>query len=272
MVFQKGIAPLVVILLIVLGLLGGTTAGYEFREPIKKMIKGQTTADEIKEAVSSETAKLEAGKSKFELEGVATSVDVTNKILTVKIKSSTSSIKEMRLSETPIAVLDTVQITNGSNTKATISDIPINSKVHVGGTIKEGKLTATTVIIQKESALEKAGDNFVIGGTVKEVGDNKLVVTVKTANAKVKDQKGTDATIVATVGTVIQKGETNIALSEIKVGDEVKIEGYLADILTANKIEVKVKEQATELKETETSTKAIESNNSNSNGNGRATN
>src|SRR3989304_10198021 len=111
---NKGIAPIVIVLIVAMGLIGGTAVGYEFREPIKKAIKGKTTNDEIKDAVDKAKEELESGKNKFELEGITTSVDASAKSITVKIKSSTDSIKEMRLSETPITVSDTAKISSGS--------------------------------------------------------------------------------------------------------------------------------------------------------------
>ena len=253
--YHKGIAPLIIVLLIALGLAAGTTTGYAFREPLKKAITGKSTDDELTEKLN----QAETEKSKFELEGIATSVDATNSILTVKVKSSTNSIEELRLSETPITVSNSATIQFGDQKDLKIADIPIDSQVHVGGTITSGKLTATKVLVQKENGTAEKQDNFQVGGTVKEVGTDKLVVTVKTANSGLKDEKGKDITIAVVIGTKIEKGNTVIALKDIQVGDEVQTEGYKADLYTANKIEVKVKEKAEVLQES--------SSNSNSNKN-----
>ena len=110
---SKGVAPVVIVLLIALGLIGGAAAGYEFREPIKKALQGKSTADEIKDAENA--IKNELGSGKFELEGVTTEVNAAGKQITVKIKSSTDSIKDLRLSEAPIAISDTADIIFGSN-------------------------------------------------------------------------------------------------------------------------------------------------------------
>lgn len=242
--FHKGIAPLILILLIALGLAGGATAGYTFREPIKKAISGSTTAEEIQKAIDG----FKLGQSKFELEGMATGVDVTNQIVTVKIKSSTASIKEMRLSETPIALSATASITFGTQKDLKITDIPIDSQVHVGGTITDGKLTATKVIVQKEEANENKGQLFSIGGTVKEVGVGELQIDVKTANSKAKDKKGMTLAVKTDGNTIIEKAKATILLPEVKVGDEVHVIGVINETeYLASKIEVKVKEQAGEL-------------------------
>lgn len=242
--FHKGIAPLILVLLIALGLGGGAAGGYALREPIKKAITGTTTTDEIKTAVD----QFKQEQSNFQLEGVATSVDATNSILTVNIKSSTASIQAMRLSETPIVVTATTAISAGTASGLKIADIPIDSQVHVGGTVTAGKLTATKVIVQKAEANENKGDRFSVGGTVKEVTDTGLTIDVKTANNKVKDKKGTTVAIKTDAATVIEKTNASILLSEIKVGDEVQVTGVIVkEEYIASKIEVKVKETAGEL-------------------------
>ena len=267
--FKKGIAPVVIVLIVALGLAAGATAGYTFREQIKKAVKGKTTQDEINDAVNAE--KL--GQSKFELEGVTTEVDAGTKVINVKIKSSTDSIKELRLSDAPIAVSDTADITFGSTKDLKIADIPINAQVHVGGTIKDGALTATKVIIQKEDADENGKaekDRFAVGGIVKEVGSNKLVVTVATANKLAKDQKGKDLTIKVDSSTTIEKGDSAITLSDIKADDNVQVTGTIVSSeYIASKIEVKVQEKAGELEATENqgSTNSNAGGNSNSNSN-----
>lgn len=266
----KGIAPLVIILLVALGLAGGAAAGYEFREPIKKLVKGQTTAEEIKQAVEAEAAKLAAGKSKFELEGVATTVDTAAKIVTVKIKSSTNSIKELRLSETPVIITDTTKIISGSTENLKIADIPINSQVHVAGTIgKEGQLTGTRVVIQKDDASDSAKEatTFMVFGTVKSVASDSVTVTVAAANKSAKEQKGKDLEIKVAAATAIEKNHAAIALSDIKANDRVKVEGSFENsVYTASKIEVKVEEKATEIEET-TTTSGSSSSNANGNAN-----
>lgn len=261
---NKGIAPIIIVLIVALGLIGGTAVGYEFREPIKKAIQGKTSSDEIKEAVNKAKEELELGKKKFELEGVTTSVDASAKSITVKIKSSTNSIKEMRLSEAPITVSDTAEINSGSTKDLKIVDIPINAQVHVGGTIKSGLLAATKVIIQKEDADESSQaekTHFALGGTVKEVKSDSIVVTVSTANKLAKDQKGKDLTIKVNSSTVVEKGDSAIALSDVKADDSVQVNGVIENTeYIASKIEVKVKEQAGELEETQTQNSGSEKN------------
>jgi len=256
---RKGFAPIVVVLLIALGLVGGTAIGYEFREPIKKMIRGKTTDDEIKEAVGEATAKLEEGKSKFELEGITTSVDAVGKSIVVKIKSSTDSIKELRLSEVPITVADAAEINSGSTKDLKITDIPINAQVHVGGEVKDGSLTATKIIIQKGDADESGSaqqTRFAVGGTVKEVKSDSIIVTVSTANKLAKDQKGKDLTIKVSSTTVIEKGDLTIALSDVKANDNVQVTGTIENtVYNASKIEVKIQEEAGELEQTQTENK-----------------
>src|SRR3990172_8672618 len=267
---SKAIAPVLVVLLVAAGLLGGTALGFEFREPIKKAILGKTTTEEIKLAVESELQKLQAGKSKFELEGTAASVDVNSKTIVVKIKSSTSSIKELRLTEAPILVSDEAKIIFGAKEDLKIADIPINSQVHVGGTLSDGKLTATKIIIQKEDADEgkNANKEFEIRGTVKTVNDGNIVVTVSSARKSLNSRRGQDVTIKVTSTTVIEKNEATIVISDIKVSDEVEVEGVIEanDVFIASKIEVKVEEEAGEL-EGEEEQKGSQGNQGNSNSN-----
>lgn len=254
---RRGIAPLIIILIVALGLVGGTATGYGLRENFKKILSGKTTAEEIKQKIDDEIARIEASKSKFELEGTAVSVDINSKILTVKIKSSTDSIKELRLSETPIVVSNSVKISFGDKQDLKISDIPINSKVHVDGTTISGKLTATKIVIQKEDVDESGNSekkDFSLGGTVKEIGPNSIMVTVSTTNKLAKDQKGKDLTVKVDSATLIEKGDISIALSDIKVNDSIRIEGIVnSSDYIASKIEVKVAEQGEELRSTDNS-------------------
>lgn len=252
---SKGVTPAVIMLLIALGLIGGTVAGYGFREPIKKFVKGETTAEEIENAVQEELAKQV--KDKFELEGVTTDVDASLKTITVKIKSSTNSIKELRLSEAPVAVSDSARITFGSEENLTITDIPINAQVHVGGTISEDQLTATKVIVQKEDAGEDSstiqdGRTFSLGGIVKEVGTESITLTVSTANKWANSQKGKDLSIQIVPSTIIEKQEATIALADVQAGDNLQVIGTSKDdVYTASKIEIEVEEEAGELEESD---------------------
>lgn len=256
MSMKKGIAPVLIVILIAVGLIGGAAAGYEFREPIKKAIQGKSTSEEVSDAVENAKDEIAKGKDKFELEGVTIDVDSANKKITVKIKSSTDSIKEMRLSETPITLTDTTKIKSGSEDALKIADIPINAQVHVGGTISEGVLTATKVEIQKDD-IDETGNaektDFIIGGTVKSTGASSIIVTVATANKLAKDQKGKDLTIKVDSSTVIEKSHSSIKLADLKAGDTVQIKGVIdATNYIAAQIKVKVQEEAGELEATET--------------------
>ena len=287
---SKGIAPVVIVILIALGLAGGATLGYTYREPIKKAISGVNTAEEIQTAIDN----FKLGQSKFELEGIVTSVNtvvpesttiisptptssstltptssptvsptpapsattnpsVTNNTIIVKIKSSTNSIENLRLSETPIIVPSNVSIASSSNPKVTFADILIDSQIHVGGTIKDGVLTATKIIIQKEDATtedNKNNDKFVISGVIKTIGTDNIIVTVSSANKKVKDKKGQDLNIKITSTTIIEKADLTISMADLKIGDEVQIKGIVAtDIYSASDIVVKATEKAGELEE-----------------------
>jgi hypothetical protein len=242
---RPAIAPLIVAILVAAGLIGGVTAGYVFREPLKKMIKGVTTEEEIEQAIDNELAKI--GQNKFELEGVVSSVDVAAKTINVKIKSSTNSIKELQLTEAPIIIADDAQIQNGNEHNLKIGDIPINSQVHVGGIIESGILTADKVLIQKEDVDEQGqgqSKKFELSGTVKVVGTTSLTVNVTAANRRANSQRGKDLEIKVTSTTVIEKEDITIALANINVGDEVEIEGVIdGNEYTAVKIEVRVSEE-----------------------------
>lgn len=248
----KGIAPLLVILIVAAGLVGGTAAGYGMREKIKKAFNGKTTADEIQEAIDEEITKLD--KDKFELEGVVASVDVSASKITVKIKSSTNSIKELRLSETPVEINSATKISFNSEQNLKIGDIPINSQVHVGGTLSDGKLTAAKVIVQKEDASEGQGERknkeFEIGGAIKAVEAGQIVVGVTSASRSANSQKGKDLTIKITSSTMIEKNNQSIEVLSLEVDDQIEVEGIVEnDVYTASKIEVSVEEEAGELEE-----------------------
>ncbi len=248
MTFKKGIAPIVIVLIVALGLLGGAATGYALREPIKKAINGKNTSDEIKNAIDA----AEASKNKFELEGITQSVDAVSKQITVKVKSSTDSIKNLRLSDVPVTISDKTIVISGSTKDLKVSDIPIYAQVHVGGTISNGQLTATKVTIQKEDTDQGKNQNhFSVGGTVKSIGSDQIVVTVSTANKTAKDQKSKDLTIQVNSLSKIEKADSTILLSDIKTGDNVNVEGVIENsIYTANNIEIKVKEEAGQLQET----------------------
>lgn len=297
---SKGIAPLIIVLLVALGLAGGATVGYVYREPIKKAVSGMNTSEEIQKAIDN----FKLGQSKFELEGIVTAVNTvvpsastvstkptatpssspessispevsptvspelsptpspspsatpsptTSNTIIVKIKSSTNSIENLRLSETPIVVPASASIVSGSNADATFADILINSQVHVGGTIKDGVLTATKVIIQKEDATtedDKTNDKFVISGAIKSLNTESITVTISSANKKAKDEKGQDLKIKISEATIIEKADITITLAELKVGDEIQVKGTVAeDVYTAANIVVKAAQKAGELEE-----------------------
>lgn len=244
-----GIAPLVIVLIVAAGLLGGASAGYVYREPIKKAIQGKTTGDEISDAINQEIAKINEGRSKFELEGVIISIEENFNQMTVKIKSSTDSIKELRLAEALIEFTDSVQITFGELENPKITDIPLNSQVHIGGNISDGKLIATKIIVQKEEAGEgltvgQENKVFTVGGEVKAVASDSLTITVNTANKWANSQKDKDLEIKISSNTIIEKQQTIISLSEIVVGSNLQIIGAIEeDVYTASKIIVKVQEE-----------------------------
>ena len=174
------------------------------------------------------------------------------------------------MTEAPILVSDEAKIIFGAKEDLKIADIPINSQVHVGGTLSDGKLTATKIIIQKEDVDEgkNANKEFEIRGTVKTVNDGNIVVTVSSARKSLNSRRGQDVTIKVTSTTVIEKNEATIVISDIKVSDEVEVEGVIEanDVFIASKIEVKVEEEAGEL-EGEEEQKGSQGNQGNSNSN-----
>lgn len=305
---HKGIAPAIIVLIVALGLAAGATAGYIYREPIKKAVSGTNTAEEIQKAIDN----FKLGQNKFELEGIVTAVNTvvpettatpspsssispsispsstptpssssptvtptptTSNTIVVKIKSSTNSIENLRLSETPIVVPSTAKIISGSNSDATFSDILIDAQVHVGGTIKDGVLTATKVIIQKEDATtedDKTNDKFVVSGAVKTVGTDSLTITISSANKKAKDKKGQDLVIKIISSTIIEKADLTITLADVKVGDEVQVRGTVTnDVYAAANIVVKATQKTEELEE-ETTNKGQDNSNKNNNSNSKS--
>lgn len=239
--YHKGIAPVIIIILVALGLAGGASAGYVWREPIKKTLTGTTTSEDIDKIVD----QTKLGQSQYELEGIVVSIDSENSLLTVNIKSSTASVKQLRLSDTPITIQKTTAISNASQKDLELSDIPIESQVHISGVITDGQLSATKIIIQKDEANQNVNNRFAVGGTIKEIGENELKIEVRTANSKAKDQKGSTITVKIDAVTVIEKAKAVILFSDVKVDDEAQVTGVVnEDEYLASKIEIKVKEKA----------------------------
>ena len=238
----KGLASAVGIVFIVVGLFVGATAAYAGREPIKKVLTGKNTEEEIDEAVEN----AGKGQSKFQLEGITTAVDTGANIVTVKIKASTNSIKEMRLSETPISIASSASISQGDEQNLTVADIPIGAQVHIGGEIKDGTLTADKVIIQKETANQ--GKNFEIEATVKEISGDSMVVTVKASDRANENSKDKDLTIEIMPLTVIEKEGVTVTATDIAAGDKVQIEGTkFGKTYRAAKITVMINEEGAKL-------------------------
>jgi hypothetical protein len=240
----KGWASSIGVAFVVLGLVGGAAAGYTFREPIKKALTGKNTKEEIANAVE------EAGKgaSKFQLEGVTTAVDVAGNTVTVKIKASTDSIKEMRLSDTPVTISSSANITQGSEQDLKIADIPIGAQVHMGGEVKDGTLTADNVIIQKEETVP--GKSFEIEGIIKNIGSDNIIVDVTAADRGNLAKRDKDVTIQISSSTIIEKEDVIVTLSDIAVGDNVKVEGSVEKkVYLAAKVVIVVSEEGAKLED-----------------------
>lgn len=258
---KQGFIPLVVLLVVALGLIGGAAVGYGLREPIKKAIEGKTTDQQIQDAVDQSKAEEAAAATKFELEGVVTAIDTTASTVTVHVQSSTDSVKTLRLTDVPVVVAATAKISFGDKKNLKVGDILLNSKVHLSGTITNGILTATSIEVQKEEAATPAPEvkttHFEVEGVVKAVAADNLTVTVSSANKAAKDKKSQDVTIKVASSTVFEKSDANIALTDIQAGDKVNVEGVIDNnTYTAAKIEVNVAEHASEIKPTSSPTTA----------------
>ena len=95
---QKGIIPLIVGIVIAVVLVAGVGAGSAIF--IKNKIAEEKAQTELKSVSGSdkveEIEQTASGKLKFELEGTLTSVNPTNRVVVVKIKSSSDSIASLR--------------------------------------------------------------------------------------------------------------------------------------------------------------------------------
>lgn len=241
---NKGIAAVALVVMIALGLIVGAGAGYGFRNQIQKTVEGKTTEEE-KNQLQQELDEVKQGQSKFELEGVTTEVNVAGKEIKVEVQSGTASIKELKDQVTSISISDSAEIIFGSE-KGTISLIPINAKVHVGGDIVDKGLVATKVIVQKEDVDENnqsSKNKFtVVGSVVTKTGDS-IDIAISSANKNLKDKKGETITIVVTADTIIEKNGEPIDLADIVAGDIVVIRGTFADnVYTTTRITVQVEE------------------------------
>ena len=62
------------------------------------------------------------------------------------------------------------------------------------------------------------------------------------ANKKAKSFKGKDLTILIAASTVFEKGDAEVALADVKVGDKVSVTGTVTtDVYTAAQVVIKAK-------------------------------
>ncbi|MDO8513278.1 MAG: hypothetical protein Q7S37_02145 [bacterium] len=271
--YSRGMAPLLTVLIVLLAATFGTTAGVKYKNDINKVLVGQSNQQALDSEESEGTDNGQAlGKSKFELNGTVTAIDAAESTITVKIKSSTNSVKTLKDSETAIKLAADARVVYKGKTDPTLADIPIGAKVQIGGTISDSILTGTKVEVQKEEAKTVLNQTkFELNGTVAAVGTGELTVAIKSANKLISSIKGSTVTIKTAANTIIEEGDGQITLADIGVGDKVHVSGIYKDsVLTAARIvvafeEVEVTEQETEGAQSVTS--STDANSSSSSGN-----
>ena len=254
----KGLGGLAVIIIIAIGLLGGTAAGYTFRKDIQKAIKGKTELEQQEEEHQQEIESVKLGHTKFELQGTTTAVDTSGSKINVKVKVPSDAIKELKELEVPITIDVNTSIKFGSETLE-IAGIPINSKIHISGTISDDGLLAEKIVVQKEEDddLVKNGNEFGVNGIVVSLASGSLEVEVTAADKGQKKNIGKTITISVSTLTNIEKDEQPIVLADIVVGDKIEISGiFKANSYTAVKIEVEDPEVEEAEDEAETTTKS----------------
>lgn len=261
---ERGIAPIIIALIALLTATVGTTAGVLYKDDIETVLTGgESTTEE------QTTADQAAGKSKFELVGTVSNVNIDGNKITVKVKSGSNTISTYKNNEVTITLSSDIRIVYKDKTTPTIADIPIGAQIQVGGTITGGALTATKIEVQKEEAKESTSQTkFELNGTVKSVGNGELVITVKSTNKLTASFRGKDATVKTAANTVITKDDGQVALSEIAAGDKVHVSGvYKDNILTAAKISAESKEAEQEQEQESNQGSSSQNQNSNSNTN-----
>ncbi len=261
---KNGFSTVAIILLVAAGLLGGGVIGYEFREPIRRAavnvgsslgIADTTTSNNTSSSIASTSAV------QFEIEGTTAEVNVSSGTVVVNVKSSTDNVKELRLSQVPVLVTGSTGITFGDNKNLKLADIPLNSKIHIHGSLVSGIFAASKIEIQKEdSSTEAATDQsteFEIQGTVQSVASDGVTLAVTAANKAVKNQIGATVTLKVTSVTSIEKNDSHIAVTGLVVGDKLKAEGkIISGFYTVSSIEVKVTEKADTISESTNQTEA----------------
>jgi hypothetical protein len=122
-----------------------------------------------------------------------------------------------------VQVNDSTVIRKG-NTTITFSQIVIGDQIEAEGT----KVDDTTILASHVHVESPEAESAEISGIVASVGTDSLVVTTDTGAV----------TVTVTSTTTIMQGHTTIALTDIKVGDQVEAKGTSTDAthLTATSI------------------------------------
>jgi len=124
--------------------------------------------------------------------------------------------------------VDAATIIRMKQNAITLADIKVGDRVEAEGTkIDDHTLLAKHIQLEDENEND---DEAEIKGTVKSVGASSLVVTTS---------KG-DITVMVDSSTEIRRHGDHLALSDIKVGNQVEAEGTMVDpqTLKAKKISV----------------------------------
>lgn len=244
---QKGVAPLIIILIIA-ALLGTGIVGASYYVKIKNEkeqanLQVKTSDDKI-----NNIENRAEGKIKYELEGTLSSVSPTDRTIRIKISTSSNSIASLRGAEQEISVALDAEIVISDLKSPSLADLTIGSKVNVKGSIKDsGKLVASRVVLQKSENNEDVAEQkseFELHGVISKVDNTSLSVLVQATNQAIADQKGKIITIATASATIIKSDGKKVDLSGLSIGQKVEIQGnivsgqFIATQIEAEKIEI----------------------------------
>lgn len=185
---------------------------------------------------------------------VGTVASVSGNTLTVTSKQWTkpaSGATDTTGAPTQTTVTYTVDATNATVTKngaaSSVSGIAVNDTVMIQGTISGENVTAKTIrdgVMQRPTGagqdqngkgqkqptiLNPGNGQPVVAGSV-VTNDNSSVITIT-------NKSGVSYTINTTSSTKIQKGQSNVTISSVSVGDNLIVQGTVSgNIVTASTI------------------------------------
>src|SRR5258708_7696587 len=152
---------------------------------------------------------------------------------TITAASATSiTVHDSHGNDVVLALTSTTIIRKGDQTVAP-ADLKVGDQVHVKAVMVNMVNTAAEVIVQEPE--DQPGQN---------VTEVEGTITAATATSiTVHDSHGEDVVLTITGNTVIRKGDTTIAATDLKVGDQVHVKAVAANMVnTATEIIVQTPE------------------------------